>query len=171
MDMRIRIDGKADVTKRLNLTPSKVQRAARLTVNQATRELKKELGGTIPKNHGTSIAGFRRVRAKSTLAKGRSKRVRGITWVGTKNIAAAYAGKPRNVKNGAKAGRFFFDGGFVVKMKSGHKGIFRRVAGSDKIKEVTIPLTNAEAMVARAAKGARGKIMSIMQKQLRKQMK
>lgn len=171
MDMRIKIQGKDKVSKFLQAKPSQIKRAARNTINQVTRELKKELGGTIPREHGTSITGFRRYRSKSTLAKVGRKRIQGITWIGGNAIAAAYAGKPRNVKGGAKAGRFFFAKSFVATMKSGHKGIFQRISGSNKIKEVTIPLTKVKALVIKAAKGARGRIRSIMQKQLRKQMK
>lgn len=156
--------------------PAQVQRAARLTANQVTNEIHKELGGTIPKRHGTSITGFRRVRAKKTLAKARRKRIHGITWIGRNAIAAAYAGKPKKTKTGAKAGKYHFEGAFVARMKSGHLGIFRRIGGKaktgkSKIEEVTVPLTEAKRQVVRAAKGKRTRIRAIMQDQLRKQLK
>lgn len=167
---RLKVEGADLIKKEWKLRPTQIARASRLTVNQITRELHKELGRDIPKEHGTSIAGFKRVRAKKTLAKAR-KRVRGITWIGRNAIASAYAGKPRNVKGGARAGRYFFENAFVAKMKSDHVGIFKRIQGSSKIEEQTIELTNAQAQVIRAVDGKRGKIRQIMQKQLRKQIK
>lgn len=169
---RLTVTGAGIIKKEWALRPTQIARASRLTVNQITRELEKELGGDIPREHGTSIAGFKRVRAKKTLAKARNrKRVRGITWIGRNAIASAYAGKPRNVKGGARAGRYFFENAFVAKMKSGHVGIFRRIEGSTKIVETLVELTNAKAQVVRAVNGKRGKIRQIMQNQLRKQTK
>ena len=172
-NLSIKIDGTDAIKNEFGLRPAQIRSASRLTVNQVARELQQELGRSIPKQHGTSITGFKRVRAKRTLAKARNsrKRIQGITWIGRNAIAAAYAGKPRNVKGGARAGRYFFENAFVVTMKSKHTGIFKRIKGSNKIEEQTVDLTNAQAQVVHAAKNARGRIRHILQNQLKKKVK
>lgn len=163
--------GYDEIKREFDLRPTQIGRAARLTINQITNELHRELGKEIPKYHGTSIAGFKRVRAKKKLAKANRKRLEGITWIGRNAIAAVYAGKPRKVKNGVKVGRYLFENAFILKMKSGHIGVFRRIHGTRKIKEVLVELTDAKAQTIRAAKGKRSKIRQILQNQLRKQIK
>jgi len=139
--IRLRVE-KSD---RKLISQKQVTRASRLAINDVTRKAHKELGGTVPKAHGTSITGYRRVRSKKTLAKARKRRLRGIVWQGTKDIQATYAGKARKVKGGVKAGRFFFPGAYIMRFKSGHVGIFKRVNGV--VTEEMIELDRAKQMV------------------------
>jgi len=171
-DLRIKIDGTDTIENEWNLRPAQIRSASRLTVNQVVRELQQDLGRSIPKQHGTSIAGFKRVRAKKTLAKAKTrKRIQGITWIGRNAIAAAYAGKPRNVTGGARAGKYFFENAFVATMKSGHTGIFKRIKGSTKIVEQTVDLDQAQSQVRTAVNKKRGRISQILRQQLEKKIK
>jgi len=57
------------------------------------------------------------------------KEIKGTAWIGGSPIKAAYVGKlkQREDEAGARAGKYFFKGGFIARMKSGHTGIFKRV--------------------------------------------
>ena len=148
MNFNLKIEGEAELAKWFKLKPTQIARASRLTVNKTTTMLHKKLAGDIPRKHGTSIVGYRKVRAKKTLSKvkKRTKNVRGITWLGANDIDARYAGKMRTVQGGVRAGRHFFENAFIATMKSGYTGIFERIQGGSKIKKVMIPLTDAHDM-------------------------
>ncbi len=163
--MRFRVD-KSD---RRFIKPRQVERASRLAINAVTNEAHKELGGAIPTTHGTSIMGFRRVRSKKTLAKVRRKSLKAIVWEGTKEIKATYAGKARNVKGGIRAGKHFFPGAFIMKFKSDHVGIFKRMGG--QLVEETIDLPQAHAIVKRAGVKALHKLPGEFRKQYKRLIK
>jgi len=153
------------------LNPKKIARASRLAVNQVTSEIHKDVTREVPKAHGTSITGYRRVRSKKTLAKARKKRLRGIVWQGTMDIQAVYAGKPRKVKGGVKAGKHFFPGAFIATMKSGHVGIFSRIHGSKKIEEERIELDQARSIIESKAREALPKLPKLFREQYKKLIK
>lgn len=140
---------KVDKSDRKFISQKNVQRASRLAINEATNEAHKELGGTIPRAHGTSVTGYRRVRSKKKLAKARRRKMQGVVWQGLNQIQGTYAGKARKVKGGIKAGRHFFPNAFKITFKSGHVGIFRRING--KLTEEMIDLDQAKAMTRRKA--------------------
>lgn len=166
MEMRIRLDGKEQVAQWFKLKPKQIDRATRLTINQVTNELHKSLGGKLPREAGTSVVGYRRVRAKKTLAKARSRANRGVTWMGTMKIPAKYAGRMKQVPGGVQVGRHFFENAFIGTMKSGYEGVFTRIQGTDKIKQAMIEMNNAEAQVITAASWAEGRSKNILAKRL-----
>lgn len=153
------------------IKPKQIERAGRLAINQITNEIHKDLGGEVPKAHGTSITGYRRVRSKKTLAKTRTKRMRGIVWQGTMSVQAVYGGKPREVKGGVKAGRHFFPDAFIAVMKSGHVGIFKRMKGSSELEEERIELEQAKSIATRKARDKLLELPQAFRKQYRKQIK
>lgn len=163
---------RVDKSDRQFIKPKQVERASRLAINQITNEIHKDLGGDIPKTHGTSITGYRRVRSKKTLAKSRKRTMRGVVWQGTMDIPARYAGKSRNVSGGAKAGRHYFPGAFVATVgKNKYRGIFKRIKGSNKLEQVYIELTQAKALANRKAQQKLLQLPAAFRKQYRKQIK
>lgn len=151
------------------INPKQVKRASRLAVNQITSEIHKELGGEIPREHGTSIVGYRRVRSKKKLAKARGKGLRGVVWQGTLRIQAKYAGKPRKVKGGVKAGKHFFPNAFIMTFKSGYSGIFKRKDG--KFVEEHIKIDKAKRMVDHKAREKLRELPAAFRKHYIKQIK
>lgn len=167
MKINIRVENKEELNQWFKDKPKQINRASRLTVNRITSDLHKRLGGIIPKTAGTSVAGYRRVRAKKTLSKvkNRSKIMRGVVWLGTMKIPAKYGGRTRNVKGGAKAGRHFFENAFVATMKSGYRGIFYRKPDG-KLEQAMIDLPEAQENVIQAARWAKTAAPNYLRKQL-----
>lgn len=172
MDITIKVEGAEAVAKEFALRPKQIERASRLTVNQITKELHKELGGQIPKTAGSSIPGYRKHRAKKRLAKAKDKKkIRGVVWLGTKSIAAKYIkGRPGHIAGyGASKGKYVFKNSFWKTMKNGYKSIFRRTKRTKSgIEEerVSLPKSHAESLAA--LRGKRRTIQNILEAQLRK---
>jgi hypothetical protein len=133
--------------------PVQVKRAARNAINKITRLIKKELGGSIPKRAGSSVAGFRRVRSRSSRSTVKKARRSGgvqesSVFMGTNDIAARFAGKPRQIGSDVRAGRHLFRDSFIVEMSNGFRGVFKEVDG--KLKQQTFRVAGAEALSIRA---------------------
>lgn len=119
--------------------PSKIRRSLKTTRTQITNKLTRELGGSIPRKSGTSVAGFRRVRVKKAATLKSS-----TIWLGGNLVAAKFGGALRNVDGGAMAGRHFFKGAFVATMKNGYTSIFSRTSArrlrQEKIRVIDLPI-------------------------------
>ena len=172
MQVRLKVTGQKELAAYFKAKPAQVRRAARRTVRQITNELHKELGGTIPRKAGTTVVGYRRVRAKKKTPKGRQASSRGSVWMGTNKIAAAYAGRLRNdpTSGGAWAGKYFFENSFVAKMKSGHESIFQKIKGTNKIRERYVHLPDARNDAKRAADKVELKLRNVLRKNLEIEM-
>lgn len=172
MIIRLRVEGREEIAANFKAKPAQIRRATRKTVRQVTNELHKELGGQIPRTAGTPIVGYRRVRAKKTTPKGRQRSSTGTVWMGTNKIAARYAGRLRNdpERNGAWAGKYFFENSFVAKMKSGYESIFQRIKGSNKIRQRYVHLPDARQDAVRAANKAELRLRKILRVNLQKEL-
>ena len=168
--MIITVTFEATNTKRVfDAMPAQIKRAAKTAINKSVKGMQKEAGGIIPRDAGTSVVGYRRVRSKRRAFKVR--RPVGSVWQGTLRIPAKYAGKMRNVGNGAKAGKRFFENAFVATMpKSGYKGIFKRKSNGSGIEQVYIKLPNARATMAKIAKENEKTIERVFKIELDKQI-
>lgn len=169
MEYRIWLEGKAKVDNWFRLKPKQISRATRLTINSVISQSHKQLGGEIPRAAGTSITGYRRVRAKKNLAKARRKVMTGVAWLGTLRIPAKYAGRMKQQKGGVRVGRHFFENAFVATMKSGYMGVFKRVSGG--IEQEYIDLPQADNQAASVARWARGQAKSELRERLILEMK
>ena len=165
--MRITLKDKGKVATWFKLMPKQIDRASRLSINQVTNELHKRLGGEIPKVAGTTIVGYRRVRAKKKLARsGRQKVKRGVTWMGTMEIPAKYAGRMRSEGSDAWAGKYFFQNAFIATMKSGYTGVFYRLPGN-KLKQAMIQLPKSDHQAKTAASWAKGRVEQVLTARLK----
>ncbi len=172
MVVKIRLEGNEAIARSLNAKPAQVKRASRKAVRETVTALHKELGGAIPRAAGTPVGGFRRVRAKKKRAKQGRGKVSGSVWMGTRKIAAAYAGRLRNDpdRGGAWAGKYFFENSFVAKMKSGYVSIFQRVEGASKIRQRYVHLPSAAGVAKRAGDNARKDLSARFTKNLKEEM-
>lgn len=121
MITRISVDDKA-VRAVIDALPKNIFNAEKSAVQQTTRWAKKEVQNRLIAKTGIPPRVFRRFRVKS-------KRLNyngGLVWVGINQVKASYVGKLKQDITGASAGSYFFQGGFVAKMQSGHVGIFKR---------------------------------------------
>ena len=169
MEMKIRIDGKHELAAYFAAKPAQIRRATLFTTRQITNELHKELGGSIPRAADTSILGYRRARAKKTLPKAKRRRIRGVAWMGTKKIAATFAGKPRQGKGVVRVRGHVFQNAFIRHYGS-NAVVFQRIPGTRKIKEVKIELPASATQAQAAAGRAQGRIKRVTREQLRRQL-
>ena len=151
--LNITADGLDQVAARIGAYPFEIEAASKRTVSKATRFAVGEVRKGISASLGIPQKVLRDRRRIASRP--------GLVWVGIKPIAAAYLGKPRQTKRGAKAGRMSYPGAFVSKTSSGHVGIFRRVLPSTRwskgrsrkwapnlpLEEVKEPITGASAIV------------------------
>lgn len=85
----------------------------------------------------------------------------GRVWFGTDPVKAAYAGRLRQTKKGARAGRHKFPDGFVATMKSGHTGIYMRQGKSRlPIIEQSVDVTLPESEFNRIAEAAESRLLT-----------
>lgn len=169
VSIRITIDGTTDPKSAL-LTAKEVNRVNRQVANKMMRDVRKEVGGSIPKASGTSVAGYRRKRVFFTNAKVKQKNTRASIWLGGNRIAARYGGKMRNTTGGAKAGRHFFKDAFVATMGNGYTSIFRRGQG-DKLVQETIPVLALNRLADRALLTAKPDIEKVLNREINKLLK
>ncbi len=88
-------------------------------------------------------------------------------WVGYNPIKAAYVGALRQKPKGARAGKHFFEGGFLATMRSGHRGVYRRVGKSRlPIEEQTVPLASAERHVNEVARRIPQRLADVLEQEL-----
>jgi len=122
------------VQKVLDGLPKTIFAAQRSAISTTTTWAGKELRNRMRVRTGIPARVFRRFRVKT-----KRNRETGTVWIGLNRVKATYLGtessdketgkksyKLVQTKTGARAGKFFFEGGFVAAMNSGHAGIFKR---------------------------------------------
>lgn len=148
----IRLDA-SELERFLEAAPRKVfaarRSAIRTTVTFADREMKKRMTAAT----GLPSTVFSKIRVRK-----RVNSTEGSVWLGYNPVKAGYAGKLRQDDGGAWAGRYYFVGGIVATMRSGHSSIFKRGIGKrgrDTLIEQTVDLPQADAIAAQVAALAR----------------
>ncbi|WP_367154650.1 phage tail protein [Methylomonas sp. HYX-M1] len=123
------------VQRTLDALPNTIFNAQRSAISTTTTWAGKELRNRMRVKTGIPARVFRRFRVKT-----KRNRETGTVWIGLNKVKATYLGaestdketgaksyKLVQTKRGARAGKFFFEGGFVATMRSGHAGIFKRL--------------------------------------------
>lgn len=123
------------------------RRAAARTRDWLLTQVRRELAakGEVPQN---AIKGRLRRGRKSAYSEADNS---AVLWVGLNPLAAARAGKPRQLKSDAKAGRHHFDRAFVARIYSGRDQIWRRLGNRRfPVIKMTVPLNeHMEGIAAR----------------------
>lgn len=166
VSLRTTVDANTDI-QALLLTPREIRRVNRLVTNKLVRAIAKETGGTIPRAARTGVLGFRKKRLFASYARVKQTTVRGSVWLGGNRIAAKYAGKVRNVRGGAKAGKHFFLGSFAATMPNGYRSVFHRKADGS-LEQDTIPVTNIEKHALASLLNVRGDAESLARVEVNK---
>lgn len=110
----------AQVQAVINALPSSIFKAEKSSVQQTATFVKNELNSRMATKTGIPGRVFRRFRVKSkNIGDGK------VVWLGLNKVKASYVGRLKQDVSGAFAGQYFFAGGFVATMKSGHTGIFK----------------------------------------------
>lgn len=120
MIMSLTLDDKA-LQSVIDALPRQVFNAQRSAIGTTVTFARKELQKRMIAKTGIPARVFRRVRIKATR-----RPESGSVWLGYNPVKATYVGKLKQDPAGAFAGDYFFEGGFVARLQSGHVGIFKR---------------------------------------------
>ncbi len=103
--------------------PKTIFRAQRSAVSGTTTWAKKELQTRMATRTKIPKKAFSAIRVKA-----KRNNETGTVWIGLDPIKARYAGRVRADigGGGALAGEYYFERGFVAKMKSGSESVFKR---------------------------------------------
>ena len=136
MTLTVTIDNDSrEIDALVRKSPVRLAQVSRKIANHIASDLYKDLSSIIPKEAGTNVSGFKRVRAHKSRTLVRRKRNHAKVWLGGNRIAARYGGRLRNTKGGAFAGKHFFAGSYVATMKSGYRSIFHRTIGGRLVQD------------------------------------
>lgn len=119
-DFNIQFDGDA-VSEFINELPPKIKRAQYQSISEATEWAKIQL-----QNRMIADTGFRERVFKTFRVKKKRQRWAGYVWLGYNEVKAGYIGPLTQQAGGASVAGHYFEGGFIAKMRSGHRGIFKR---------------------------------------------
>ncbi len=135
MSIHISLDA-AEAQRVIDALPSTIFKAQRSAIGTTTTWANKEMQSRMAIKTGIPARVFRRFRVVS-----KRQRDSGLVWVGLNKVKAAYVGDLLEEIGGASAGNYYFEGGFIATMRSGHEGIFKRLGqGRLKIIEQTVNL-------------------------------
>ncbi|PPD22869.1 MAG: hypothetical protein CTY22_05200 [Methylomonas sp.] len=118
--MTISLDDQA-LQSLITALPGQIARARRSAIGTTVTYARQRLQAQMIARTGLPARVFRRVRIKT-----RRRPESGTVWLGYNPVKAAYVGRVKQDPQGAFAGDYFFPDSFVVRMQSGHVGIFKR---------------------------------------------
>jgi len=160
--IKITITGENQITTRFADAPKVIKQSVRSAMTKTMRRVEKELEATtasafdIPKN---VLAKYR--------VKARRVGTTGLVWMGYNPIKSGYVGSLKQEDWGASARSYLFEGGFIAKLRSGHKGIFKRQGPARlPIQEQKISLLKAPVLAAQVRDRANRYYQEELQSQL-----
>ncbi|MEQ1529091.1 MAG: hypothetical protein ABL925_07230 [Methylococcales bacterium] len=122
----------------LTRLPRQIDRAMKSAVDTTTTWAKKEEQSRMAARLNIPKSIFTKVRVKGNTNRDRTS---GLVWMGIRPVKSGFVGKLSQIESGAFAREYFFQGGFIATMRSGHKGIFKRVVRQSlPIREETVNL-------------------------------
>jgi hypothetical protein len=146
INLNIDLDQK-DLQRFLNAAPRTIFNAQRSAIRTTTTFADKLLKDRMALATGLPGKVFKKFRVVK-----RSSDSRGVIFLGMNPVKAAFAGKLTQEPGGASAGQYYWAGGFVATMRSGHVSIFKR-KGSQRLPlvEQVVELPQAEAIAGQVA--------------------
>jgi hypothetical protein len=138
----------------LKALPRDIFNAQRSAERDTVRFAKNQTQNRIIERTGVPARVFRRIKGRIRT---KNTQKLGVVWLGFNEIAAAYLGRLQQTRTGARAGKFFFEGGFIATMKSGKKSAWYRTGGitntgKPEIKEHTAEINVGYEVMADVAK-------------------
>jgi hypothetical protein len=137
----------SELERFLEAAPRKVFAARRSAIQTTLTFAERELKNRLLAATGLPSTVFRKIRVRK-----RVNSTGGNVWLGYNPVKAGYAGKLRQEDGGAWAGPYYFAGGIVATMRSGHSSIFKRGIGKrlgrQTLIEQTVELPQADSIAA-----------------------
>lgn len=169
--LNIKLENVNDVIADFNAKPGQVERAGKRAINKTLDRIQSAGFRELSKAHDIPAKALRpRGRYRGRVVKRRPKRgASGYVWFGRNPVKTGYIGSLRQAPDygGAFARKYFFQGGFLVALKSGHTGIFKRKGKSRlPIFEETVALAQAETVIKKIANDKSGDFKKIFAREL-----
>lgn len=146
INLKIKLD-QGDMQRFLNAAPRTIFNAQRSAIRTTTTFADKMMKARMAEATGLPGKVFKNFRVVT-----HSNDYRGVVFLGFNPVKAAYAGKLMQEPGGASAGQYYWAGGFVARMRSGHVSIFKR-KGARRLPliEQAVELPQAEAIAGQVA--------------------
>ncbi len=146
INLRIDLDQK-NLQAFINTAPRTIFNAQRSAISTTTTFANKLLQARLTVATGLPGSIFKKFRMFS-----RSGRSHGFVFLGFNPVKAGYAGKLTQESGGASAGQYYWAGGFIATMRSGHASIFKRKGGRRlPLAEQVVSLPQAESIAEQVA--------------------
>lgn len=154
--------------------PKKIVRAAQISITGALSSASTKISRDIVRQH----------RLKQSFTKSRVftniKEMKGTVWIGGYSVKSKDLGVNKRSGKGIRAGRYFFKGGFLATMSSGHQGAFKRKKVGTRwtkgrprtsspnlsIEELSVNLTKIERIVQRQQLSANNVLQKIFAREM-----
>ncbi len=173
VDITVDFEDLQPVLGDLKATTKQLDRSITRAINKTTDQVHSHIIRHMAKQHDIPAKALRKqlggYKGRVLKRKANRRRNTGRVWVGKNPIKSGYVGRLKNAPDygGAFARKYFFKGGFIAQMRSGHTGIFARHAtqtmrnkNKAAISETTVELVKADAI----AKAARDDVPKIFEK-------
>lgn len=132
--LTIRVDYKSIEKFKTALPVKSIERAVRRATDETAQWLSTRIMRFVSANMGIKQKLLKTRVLRSTSARDpKQGRNAAYVWLGGNRIQPRRVGKLENFASGAFGGEYFFEGGFVATMPTGHTGIFKR-RGSKRLK-------------------------------------
>jgi hypothetical protein len=155
----IEITGVDAVVRELSAFPEQAERAEARAARKTVKWAETQLRRAIAKEHEIPLKSIRKARRVQSKNK--------LVWLGYNPVKAGYAGKLEQMEVGAMAGAYYFEGGFVATLRSGHASIFKRRGRARlPIDEQKVALVKAEAIAEREAERIESRFFETLRREL-----
>jgi len=145
-------EGINQVIRQLNATPAQIIRAKKRATTKTLTGIKSDAIRALAREHDMPTKAFKK--NNSGFFSGRVVKKKSSVWLGLNPVKSGYIGRNKAAPNhgGAFARNYFFQDGFLVRMQSGHQGIFKRKnAKRNPISEQTVELVHADSIAGRVS--------------------
>lgn len=136
--MRVEINIINSITQSVDASQAKITKATVRALNKTALWVKEQTTKKLSKD--TQIR-KQLIRKRLWIIRATRNYMRALVRVGLYRMKSSKLGEMKQMAKGAKAGKHMFEGGFIAKMPTGHRGIFRRKGRAAlPIYEVTVPV-------------------------------
>lgn len=143
--MRLDVDvtGNIDqLARQLGATESHVRKASMRALNKTALWLRSK---SVKALSEASAVQQKHIRKRFQIVRARVRHLKAYVTANTREIKAAHLGTMRQTGSGVRVGKHRFDGAFIAKMPSGHRGAYKRkTAARFPIKEMGVPLNGKQ---------------------------
>ncbi|TAN49045.1 MAG: hypothetical protein EPN21_13245 [Methylococcaceae bacterium] len=165
--LQVSLDGLDEAVSEFAALPRQIERASKRTIRKVTAFATSQLA--------RQVALTTQIPLSVLIHKGKGRRISsriapdgsGAVWLGYNPVKSGYIGQLQQDEGGAWARQFYFEKGFVARMRSGHQGVFKRFGKARlPIDEQTVAMLGAKDAAERVAKLVGPRLRDVMRQEL-----